>query len=64
MNEYVTLIGAENVSSAGHQMQHAATEMTSAAGFIEQALQRHAQRIDEALDRFEWILRDDREQRS
>ncbi len=64
MTEYVTLIGTEHVRSAGHQMERAATEMQSAAGYIETALQRHAQRTDEALDRLEEILRHDREQRS
>lgn len=63
MNEYVTLLGAEDVRSAGHQMERAATDMQSAAGSIETTLQRHAIRTHNALDRLEEILRHDREQR-
>lgn len=63
MSEYVTLIGAEDVRAAGHQIEQAADTMRNAAGELEVALQRESQRRDEFLDRLEQILRDDREQR-
>ena len=59
MSEYVTLLGTEGVRAAGHQMERAADTMRNAAGELETALQREAQRRDEFLDRLEYILKTD-----
>ena len=64
MSEYVTLLGAEDVRSAGHQMVSAADTMRNAAGEIEMSLQREAQSRTEFLCELERILREDREQRN
>lgn len=43
MSDYITLLGAEQVQSAGQAMRSAGDEMRSAAGTIDQAV--HQQRI-------------------
>lgn len=53
MKDYVTLMGAEEVSRAGHNMQQAATEMSRAASNIDGALQRHQMFMEDWLQRYE-----------
>lgn len=48
---YTTLVGAEDVRSAGHQIADTASEMSRAAGYIDDALSRHRIWADE------WMLR-------
>ena len=63
MAEYITLMGAEQVSSAGHTMRSAAEQMGRAASEMDSALHRHQQFLDDWLQRFERILEIDREER-
>lgn len=56
MTEYVTLIGAEDVSRAGHNMASAADTMNRAAGNLDDALRRHQRFMDDWLQRFEQVL--------
>jgi hypothetical protein len=63
MAEYITLMGAEQVSSAGYTMRDAAQKMNQAAGEFESVLFRHHQFMDDWLQRFERILEVDREER-
>lgn len=49
MTGYVTLLGAEDVTRAGRQIAEAAETISSALRYHEEALQREAQRRDEAL---------------
>ncbi len=50
---YVTLLGAEDVSRAGHNMRAAAEGMQSAASQIDEAMRHHTQRMEELVARFE-----------
>ncbi len=63
MNEYVTLLGADDVKSAGHNISSAADTIRSAAGDLEMSVHRCRELGHELLDRLEGILREDREQR-
>lgn len=56
MSNYVTLLGAEEVSRAGSAMQEAASTMSSAAENIAFALERHQRFMDDWLMRFEAAL--------
>lgn len=56
MSDYVTLMGSEDVSRAGHNMTHAAEAMQRAASQFEsvaerliRALDDHAMRIENAI---------------
>lgn len=51
MSEYVTLLGAEQVQSAGSAMRSAADEMQRAASTIDQAVDRLCRAFDEAAQR-------------
>lgn len=53
MSEYVTLMGAEQVSVAGHNMVRAAEEMRRAAGNIEEVLRHHQRFMEEWIGRLE-----------
>ncbi len=56
MSDYVTLVGAEQVSSAAYAIRDAAQEMKRAAGEMEAAFLRHQQFLNEWLAQFESIL--------
>lgn len=47
--EYIHLVGAEQVQSAGRQMQGAADDMRCAASNIDSALHSHVDRLIDAL---------------
>ncbi len=64
MNEYVTLLGTNDVKSAGHNISSAAETIRTAAGDLEMSIQRYRELGHELLDRLEHILRDDRERRA
>ena len=49
MSDYMTLLGAEDVRSAGRQMQQAAHEMSTAAETIRWALEQHQQFMNQWL---------------
>lgn len=53
MADYVVLLGAEAVQSAGNQMASAAQEMNRAAASIEESLDRHRRFLDDWLERIE-----------
>jgi len=53
MTEYIHLIGAEQVQSAGRQMQDAAETIRNATGHAADLMQLHTTRMDEAVARFE-----------
>lgn len=53
MADYVTLIGADDVRSAGNTISRAADEMRSAASAIDFAFERHQRFLDDWLQRFE-----------
>jgi hypothetical protein len=50
--ESIVLIGAEDVSRAGHNMQSAAEQMSRAVGNLSEVLERHQRFMDDWLDRF------------
>ena len=56
MSQYVTLIGAEDVSRAASTMRSAADEMSRAASTMDQAFQSHQQFLNDWLLRFEETL--------
>ena len=56
MGENIHLIGAEQVSGAGHTMSHAAAEMRRAASSIEDSLYRHQQFMTQWLQDLETIM--------
>lgn len=60
MADYITLLGAEGVQSAGRSMQSAAEQMQRAADSFESAVAAHNNIF---LERLEQILREDREAR-
>lgn len=53
MSEYVHLIGAEDVSRAGFNMQHAADEMTRSANLFSEVAERLMRALDEHASRIE-----------
>ena len=63
MSDYMHLIGADEVSRAGHTMTNAADSMRSAAAVIDTALERHRAVMDDWLQRLEEILERDRKER-
>jgi hypothetical protein len=56
MSEYITLLGAEDVSRAGHNMQSAADTMNRAFGNFDESLRAHQRFMEEWLQTFERIL--------
>jgi len=56
MSEYITLLGAEQVQSAGCSMRDAGVRMQSAASSIEDSIQRHERFLDDWLTRFEIVV--------
>ena len=56
MADYVTLLGAESVQSAGYTMRDAALNMSRAAGAFDDVLRRHQLFMDDWLNRFEAIM--------
>lgn len=57
--DYINLIGAEAVQSAGHTMQRAADEMRHSAMTIAEALETHRRWSDDWLSRLAAVLKDD-----
>lgn len=57
MSEYMTLVGAEDVSRAGSRMESAANEMSRAASNIDHIMERHQRFLDDWLCRFEEVMR-------
>lgn len=53
MNEYITLLGAEDVRKAGSQMASAAEDMLRAANIISESNQRTIAELTELTTRFE-----------
>ena len=58
MAEYVHLIGAEDVRSAGLTMRSAADEMSRAASSISHSLECHQRFLDDWLSRIDGVLQD------
>ena len=58
MAEYVTLLGAEDVSRAAGRMQSAAEEMSRAASNFQSAMEQHQRFMDDLLQRLDGILQD------
>lgn len=56
MADYIHLIGAEQVSGAGHNMSHAAAEMRSAASSIGDTMFRHQQFMTQWLLDLERVM--------
>lgn len=56
MTEYIHLIGADDVRSAGHTMSSAAQEMKRAAGEISYALENHQRFLSNWLQDFATVL--------
>lgn len=56
MSNYVTLLGAEDVSRAGSAMREAAQEMQSAAHSIDYSNSQQRQYLDDWLVRFEGAI--------
>lgn len=56
MDNYVTLLGTEQVQNAGRTMREAAEQMRQAAGMVDDALHRQRLFMDDWLARFEQVL--------
>ncbi len=56
MADYMTLLGAEEISRAGFVMREAGSEMSRAAGNMDEALRRHQLFMDDWLQRLERVL--------
>lgn len=54
--QFVHLVGAEQVSNAAHTIQSAATDMRNAGSNMAEALQQHQRFLDDWLNRFEAVL--------
>ena len=57
MAEYITLLGAGDVRSAGSTIREAATVMRGAAASIDDSLSRHRTFLDDWLFRLEEIMK-------
>lgn len=53
MSEYITLLGAEDVARAGHNMKAAAETMSRAASQIEESNRVFLMRFEELINRLE-----------
>lgn len=58
MADYITLMGAEEVSRAGYSMRDAASTMQSAASSISHSLEMHQRFMDDWLYRLDGTLQD------
>jgi len=58
MSEYITLLGAEDVSRAGRQMAGAADQMQSAASQIEESSRVFLMRFEALVNRLEQANRE------
>ncbi|KKM06337.1 hypothetical protein LCGC14_1744970 [marine sediment metagenome] len=54
--EHINLMGSEDVSGAGHNMQGAANDMTQAAASIEYSLERAERIMESFFERYEALL--------
>jgi len=59
MSQTITLVGAEDVQTAGHNMERAAIEMTRAASHLAESLAEHHRWADDWLLRLAAVLEDD-----
>lgn len=48
--DFIQLLGASDVQSAGYNMKHAAETMARAASQIDEALQQHSRKMDELIE--------------
>jgi IS30 family transposase len=55
-DKYMTLLGAEQVQSAGQTMRSAAEQMQRAASTIDESLERHRRFLDDWLTRFSEVM--------
>lgn len=55
MNNYVTLLGAEEVTRAGHSIANAARQMQQAASQMDEALRHHQMFLTQWLDEYRQI---------
>lgn len=53
MNDYITLLGAEDVSRAASSISTSAGEMRQAAGYIDESLTRFIRQFEELVERME-----------
>lgn len=58
MSQYMTLVGAEDVSRAASNMRSAADDMTRAAANIAAALEQHQRFLDDWLVRADGLAQD------
>lgn len=58
MSQYVTLLGAEEVSRAASRLQSAADDMRSAAANLDSILERQQRFMDDWLNRLDGTLSD------
>lgn len=56
MTEYVHLVGAEQVQSAGSRIASAAEDIRRAAGSLDDSFRRHEFFLNEWLGRFEAVV--------
>ena len=56
MSDRITLMGSEQIQSAGYAMRQAAEQMNHAAGNLDAALQRHERFMDDWLLRLQNLL--------
>lgn len=61
MPDYVTLLGAEQVQSAGNRMSSAADTMRSAASSIDSSLEMHQRFLTNWLQEFSAVLEQHKE---
>lgn len=60
MNEYTTLLGADDVLKASHNMRSAANDMQRAADNLDSTLERHRRAMEDWLQKFEAILTEEK----
>jgi len=56
MADYVTLLGAEDVRNAAHQIREAAQDMNRSVSYLDDVLTRHRMAMDDWLSRLEAAL--------
>jgi hypothetical protein len=56
VSDYITLMGAEEVSRAGHNMQSAASDMRLSVSNLSEVLQQQQRFMDDWLQRLEAVL--------
>ena len=63
MNDFINLLGADDVARAGSTMRGAAETIQQAANCIAESVEINRRTLDDFLIRLEYVLKEDREGR-